>query len=231
MKDPLVALDPDQASDAVHWFAFDVDQVSVAVSPESIWVGFAEIETLGGGGGGGAADTMTVADDCALAPAAFVQRSVYVLVAVSDPVLTVPFNDRVPDHAPEAAHWVAFVDVHVMLEADPEGIDVGLARIEIDGGGGGGGVTITVVDACAVVVPAPAHDKVKVLLVVSAPVTNEPFSILVPDHAPDAVQLSAFIDVHVIVTDVPDVTVDWLDAIATVGIGGGMGLTVITVDR
>ena len=59
--EPLTALVPDQASDAVQLVAFVELHVSVEALPLVTDVGLALRETVGAAGGGGAADTVTVA--------------------------------------------------------------------------------------------------------------------------------------------------------------------------
>lgn len=82
----------------------------------------------------------------------------------------------------------------------------------------GAAVTVTVALALAMP-PFPVQAIVYVLDVVSAPVVAEPLVGRVPLHAPLAVQLSAFVLLHVKVEELPAVT-DVADAEnATVGAG------------
>jgi len=68
VSEPLGALLPDQAPEAVQEVAFVEDQVSVDDPPLATEVGFAASDTVGTGGGGGVPDTVTVADALALPP-------------------------------------------------------------------------------------------------------------------------------------------------------------------
>ena len=79
--EPLVALVPDQAPEAVHAVALVEDQVRVEPAPLATLVGLALIVTVGA-----AVETVTVADWAAEPPAP-VQVSVYLVVAVSAEVL------------------------------------------------------------------------------------------------------------------------------------------------
>jgi len=66
--EPLVALVPDQAPDAVQEVAFVEDHVSAEDAPLATDVGLAASDTVGLGGGGGMPDTVTVAEALALPP-------------------------------------------------------------------------------------------------------------------------------------------------------------------
>ena len=59
-------------------------------------------------------------------------------LAVSAPVDWLPEVARVPDHAPEAAQVVAFVDDQVRVEVPLLATDVGFADSDTAGVGGGG---------------------------------------------------------------------------------------------
>jgi len=61
---------------------------------------------------------LTVTDRVALPPGPL-QVSVYVVVALSAPVLALPLVRLVPDQPPEALQLVAFVDVQLSVEAEP----------------------------------------------------------------------------------------------------------------
>ena len=59
----------------------------------------------------------------------------YVWEAVSVPVPTLPEVAFAPDHAPPAVHEVAFVELHVIVEAAPYAMLVGEAeRLAVAGG-------------------------------------------------------------------------------------------------
>lgn len=98
-------------------------QVRVDEEPEVIDVGLADSWTVGIAG---AAVTVTRAD-CVADPAVPVQVNVYVALLVRDPVLCEPDVAFVPDHAPEAVQEVAFVDVQLRVDEDPEVRELGFA--------------------------------------------------------------------------------------------------------
>jgi hypothetical protein len=77
--DPVVALDPDQAPEAVHEVALLDDQVSIDALPLARVLGLALKLTAAVG------FTVTVAD-CAALPPGPVQLRLYVALAVSAPV-------------------------------------------------------------------------------------------------------------------------------------------------
>ena len=87
--------------------------------------------------------TDTVVDWLALPPVP-VQVSVYVAFAVSDPVVCDPLKALEPDHAPEAAQAVAFLDDQDRVAPVPLATVLGLAlnvTVAV-----GWGLTVTVVD-------------------------------------------------------------------------------------
>jgi hypothetical protein len=144
--DPLMALLPDQAPEAVQEVAFVDDQVKVAAAPLWTVLGAAEKLTVGAG-----LLTETVAD-CEALPPLPVQVSAYVASAVSAPVDCEPLKALLPDQAPEAVQEVALVDDQVKLELLPLATVLGLAlkrTVAV-----GFGFTVTVVD-CAALPPAP----------------------------------------------------------------------------
>jgi hypothetical protein len=94
-------------------------------------------------GGIDAAVTVTVVD-CDAEPPAPEQLSEYVDVVLSAPVLSVPDVDFVPDHAPEAVHELAFVELQETVAGLPGVTEVGLAAIVTLGAGVD--ITVIVVD-------------------------------------------------------------------------------------
>ncbi len=133
---------------------------------------------------------------------------------VSGPVEAVPLVTFVPDQAPEAVQVVASVLLHVSVELFPLMIGVGVAiKVTV---GAGGAVTVTVADAEALPA-APVQATVYVLVVVRAVVVAEPLVACVPDHAPEATQLVAFVLLHVRVEMPPLVTEVGLAVRVTVG--------------
>ena len=79
------------------------------------------------------------------------------------------------------------------------------------------GLTVTVTD-CIALPPVPVHESVNVLVVVRAPVDWLPLIALVPDQAPEAVQVVVFVEDQESVADPPGVIVVWLAERVTVGI-------------
>jgi hypothetical protein len=102
--EPLIALAPDQAPEAVQEVALFDAHASVEPDPLLIVLGLALKLTVALG----LALTVTVAD-CAALPPAPVHVRAKVDVAFSAPVDCDPVTDFAPDHAPEAAQEVAFV--------------------------------------------------------------------------------------------------------------------------
>jgi len=80
--DPFVALEPDQAPEAVQAVALVEDQLSIELPPLAIVLGLALKLTVAVG----VVVTVTMAD-CAAEPPAPVHVSVYLVVAVSAPVV------------------------------------------------------------------------------------------------------------------------------------------------
>jgi len=147
--EPLVANAPDQAPDAAQLVAFVLDHVSVVLPFAATPCGFAVRVAVGD-----AAVTVTAALCDALPPLP-VHVNVNVELPVSAPVLCVPEVVRLPLHAPDAVQLVAFVELHVSIDAAPDATLVGDALIDTVGTGA------TVTDAvCEAEPPAPVHDSV-----------------------------------------------------------------------
>ncbi len=123
--EPDVVLSPDQAPEAVHESAFVELHVKVAVPPLGTAVGLAPSSTVGAGGGG-VPDTTTVTDCVAVPPEPEHVRE-NALLAARGPVLCKPDVGFAPDHAPDAEHDVAFVEVHVSVAEPPAATDAGAA--------------------------------------------------------------------------------------------------------
>ena len=204
----------------VQLVALADDQVIVLVPPLDTLVGFAEIVTVAAGG----VVTVTVTEPEPEPPEP-VQVRANVLLVVSAPVATpVPDVDCAPDQAPEAVHVLAFVVDQVRALALPETTVVGLAVMVTVGAGV---VTVTIAD-CVAVPAGPVQFSVNVLVVVNAPVdTPVPEVPLVPDQAPAAVQLVAFVVDHVRALALPETTVVGLAVMVIVGAGA---VTVTVVD-
>ncbi len=149
--EPLVALVPDQAPEAVQAVALVDDQVNVEAVPLATVLGAAAKLTVGVG-----VLTETVTDWVALPPVP-VQVSANVAAAVSAPVDCEPLNPLAPDQPPEAVHEVALVDDQVNVDAAPLATVVGLAlRLTT---AVGFALTVTVTD-CAALPPGPVQVKV-----------------------------------------------------------------------
>lgn len=122
--------------------------------------------------------------------------------------------------APEEVQEVAFVEDHVSVDAPPLVTDAGFAEIDTVGAGG---VTVTVADALWVP-PNPVQERLKVLVVVKAPVDWLPEVALgLTPHAPEDAQEVAFVEDQVRVDDPPLAMEVGFAASDTVGIGGGGG--------
>ena len=111
---------------AVHAVAFVVDQESSDVPPVATVVGVAVNVTVGAGVEPGT--TVMATDDCPVVLPAPVHVKVNVLFVVSAPLLTLPLVARIPDHAPDAVHEVASVELQVNVTALPLEIDVEFAE-------------------------------------------------------------------------------------------------------
>jgi len=161
---------------------------------------------------------VTVAD-CETLPPAPEQFSVNVLVAVKGPVDWVPPVTLVPDHVPDAVQLSALVADQVSVELAPLAMVCGVATIVIVGTA----ATVTVADWKAPP-PVPVQLNENVPALATAPVDCEPLVALAPDHAPDAVQVSALVDDQVSVEDPPLATEVGFTASDTVGARGGGGV-------
>jgi hypothetical protein len=120
---PFTALAPDQAPDAAQPVAFAEDQVSVALPPLATALGPTLRLTVGVGD-----LTETVVDWVALPPGPL-HVSVYVVLASTAPVSSMPCVARLPDQPPEAVHAVELVDDHVRVVLPPLEIVLGFALI------------------------------------------------------------------------------------------------------
>jgi len=185
--DPLAALEPAQAPDAVQAVALVADQLKAELEPLVMLLGFATSMTEG-------ADefTDTVAD-CAALPPDPEHVSVNVELALRAPVDCEPLDALPPDHAPEAVQVAARLLDHVRVEDWPELRVLGLA---VSCTTGGWLETVTVAD-CVAEPPGPVQVSSYSVEFVSAPVDQVPLSGTAPFQPPDAVQLVAFSAFHV----------------------------------
>jgi hypothetical protein len=149
--EPLTALAPDHAPEAVQVVALVDAQANVAAVPLETVLGDAVKATVGEGD-----VTDTVVDWLALPPAP-VQVRVKVAFALRAPVDCEPLRDFAPDHAPEAVQEEALAVVQVRVELPPRVTVLGLALSEIEAVGAA--VTVTVVDWLALP-PAPLQVRV-----------------------------------------------------------------------
>ncbi|MEJ1963981.1 MAG: hypothetical protein WDO56_21545 [Gammaproteobacteria bacterium] len=151
-SEPLIALLPVHAPEAVHEVAFVVDQVSTLAVPAVTVVGVAENKRVGAGAG---AATLTVTD-LVVVPPPPVQVSVYVLAAVSALVDSVPVVALLPDHVPDAAQLVASVELQESNEV-PELATVAGSAVSVMAGAFGVPGFFSVVSAPP---PQPARSRV-----------------------------------------------------------------------
>jgi hypothetical protein len=222
--DPLVALLPDHAPDALHVDALVVVQLIVVESPDVMGFGVATIVTTGARG----VVTVTRVEVCVFVPPAPKQVSLNVLFEVSGPVSKDPLVGRLPDHASDASHVVACVLVQLNMLESPENTSDGEASREIVGATDGW-VTTTVTFASALAFSAFAQVSVKVLSDVKLAVVNVPFVARPPIQAPEATHWSASDDDHVRVVGLPETTEGGLARMLTLGDGNGGRAVTITV--
>jgi hypothetical protein len=110
--EPLVAIDPLQAPEAVQAVALVVDQVNVELPPLGTTLGF-ELIMMAGAVEPGALTLMVAAWE-ALPPTPE-QVNIYFAVALSGPVDCEPLVGIDPFHAPEAVQAVVFVDFQTSI--------------------------------------------------------------------------------------------------------------------
>jgi hypothetical protein len=134
---PRAVLVPNQPPEAVHEVALVDAQVIVVLLPWEIVLGLALIWTVG------AAEATDTVADCVAVPPTPVQVSVNVELALIGPVDCEPLGLRLPDHAPEAEHVLAFGLLQVSVAEPPEATVLGWAcRVTA----GAAAVTVTVAD-------------------------------------------------------------------------------------
>ena len=119
------------------------------------------------------------------------------------PVLRVPLTASVPDHAPEAVHAAAPVEVQVSVVLPPLGTMLGSALIVTVGpleAVDRAALTVTVAD-CVALPPAPVHVNIYLAVALRGPVECVPLGDTVPAQSPDAEQAVAFVELHDNVAD------------------------------
>jgi hypothetical protein len=210
---------PLQPPDAEHKVALVELHVSVEARPLATEAGVAASVTVGVPG------TVTVALATLLVPPAPVQVNEYEFVAVSAPVFCVPLVALVPPQPPEATHVVAFVELHVNVEAPPLTTEVGFAvNVTV-----GTGATLTVAVAMLLEPPAPVQVIEYDVDLVSGPVLCVPLVALVPLQLPEAAHEVALVEFHVSV-DAPPLAMEAGFAVnMTAGAGATVTLAVATL--
>jgi hypothetical protein len=179
-------------------------------------VGFAESVIVGA-----AACTVTVAVFDTVPPGP-VQANANRPVVARLPVISVPDSGLVPVHAPEAAHAVALVLLHVKVATPPAPSVEGAAEnVRVGAGAAGASTAITRVFRTAP--PRPLQLSVNELFAESPPELSEPLVARLPDQAPDAVQVVAAVVLQVKTEAAPTAT-DVGDAVkVSVGVEAGVG--------
>jgi hypothetical protein len=131
----------------------------------------------------------------------------------------------VPLQPPDAVHDVAFVELHVSVEAPPLATDVGFAvSVTV-----AAGTTVTVAVATLLVPPAPVQISEYDVVAVIAPVLCVPLIDLAPLQPPEAVHDVALVELHVSVEVPPLATeVGFADSV-TVAIPGTVTVAVATL--
>ena len=118
-------------------------------------------------------------------------------------MLCEPLTGSFPDHAPEAVHDVAPVEIQVRDVLPPLGTMLGSALIETVGAAEVVGevvLTVTVAD-WVVLPPVPLHVNMYLAVALRGPVDFVPLVDTVPLQAPDAEQEVAFVELHDNVAD------------------------------
>jgi hypothetical protein len=169
--------------------------------------------------GNGAAFTVTVVEADMLPPAP-VHVSVYVVVPVAEGVSAVePLIAWLPDHAPDAVHEVAFVELHVSVVVAPS-VTVGC--------GTDAGLTVTVAIPVILVYPGIVDAAVIVAVVTAAIVAEEvntPPVVIVPALVGLTDQVTAWLGLFCPTTVAEN---DWLPPAVTVAVDG-LTVTEVTV--
>ena len=153
--------------------------------------------------------------------------SVYIVVWVSGPTVSLPLTPFAPLQPPEAVQAVALEEFHVSTLCPPELIVAGLALN--DKVGADADVTVIVALPTGLVPPAPVHCRLYVAVAVRLVRFSEPDVAREPLHAPEAVQLVAFVEDQVSCELPPLATVVGFALIVAVGAGGGGAPLTVTV--
>lgn len=208
---PEVAFVPDHPPEAVQAVVFVEDHVSVALPPLATLVGVAVKTSVG-------AVRILMVTLFVILPPPPVQVSEKALAIVSAPLDSLPDVAFMPDQAPDALQAVALVADQLRVAASPAATLVGAAvRLSVGAG------RILTVAFFVTLPPAPVHVSEKLLAVVSAPLDWLPDVALVPDQAPEALQLVASVADQTRFDAEPLATLVGLALKLRVGRGGGGG--------
>lgn len=144
--DPLAALLPDHAPEALQPVALVEDHVKVAAAPLATDAGLVLSDKVGAGGGTATGDTVTFTVRVAPPPSPM-QVKVKLLLAVSGALVSEPLSDLLPLQAPDALQRSASDAAHVNVVVAPLTTEVGLTLSATlgtgagdDGGFGAGGL-------------------------------------------------------------------------------------------
>jgi len=140
-------------------------------------------------------------------------------------VLAVPEVAREPLHEPVAVQAVAFVVLHVSVDAAPDATLVGEADSVTVGAG-----KIDTEALCVTDPPAPVHVSENAVFALSAPVLWLPDVAWLPDQPPEAVQLFALVVFHVSVEAEPAATLVGDADSVSVGAGNTAAATVCATE-
>jgi hypothetical protein len=144
----------------------------------------------------------------------------------SEPVETEPLRPRLPDQAPDAVHEVALLLDQLRVLLAPLVTEVGFAlSVNV----GEDAVLTVIVTLRVAVPPAPVQLSEYVDELVSGPVDVEPLTLLVPDQAPEALQLEAFVALQFKVAALPLLTDVGLAVSVITGVGVGVLPPSVTV--
>lgn len=148
------------------------------------------------------------------------------MLAVNVPVDCVPETAFAPVQPFEAVHDVALVEDQVSVELAPEATDVGFA-VSVTVGAGVDAVTSIVTAPYPVCPFAAVQVREKRVSAVRLPVLAVPLVAFAPDQPPDAVQVAAFVDDHVIIEEPPELMLIGAAVTDTVGTmtSGGASLS------
>jgi hypothetical protein len=222
---PLAGWSPDQPPEAAQLVAFAVVQVSVEDAPLATLVGLALRLTVGNGN----SETLAVA---LAVPPAPVQESLKLVAAVIAALVAVPERGLVPLQpadagVAEAVQLVALVELHVSDVVLPLATLVGFA-VSVTVGNG----KIETLAVAIAVPPAPVQESVKLVAAVIAALVAVPERPLAPLHPADAgvaeaVQLVAFVELHV--SDVVPPLATLVGVAVNDTVGGGAVPETVTV--